>query len=174
RLLAIGFAIGSLATVGSGLAQTYDELQVMRVLVGVGGAGFLCIALAILMDLFPRAVRGRALAGFFLAVPLGAALGMILGRALGAAASWQTAFLAAGAPGLLLALLALALPDPVRGWSEGVDVLRLRVHEHVGPSREDYLDLMVNSSYTYSVFGLAFSSFAMAGLVYWLPTFLTV
>ena len=46
-------------------------------LVGVGGAAFLCIALSILMDLFPRGVRGRVLAGFFLAMPLGAALGMV-------------------------------------------------------------------------------------------------
>jgi MFS family permease len=174
RLLALAFALGSLATVGTGLARTPDQLQVMRVLVGVGGAAFQCIALSILMDLFPREVRGRVLAGFFLAMPPGAATGMVLGRALGETASWQAAFLAAGAPGLLLALLALALPEPVRGWSEGVDVLRLRVHEHVGPSQEDYIDLMVNSSYTYSVFGLAFSSFAIAGLIYWLPTFLTI
>jgi MFS family permease len=173
RLLALGFALGSLATVGTGLARTYDQLQAARVLVGVGGAAFMVIALTILMDLFPRRVRGRVLAGFFLAMPLGAALGMVLGATFAETASWQTAFLAAGAPGLLLALLALAVPEPVRGWSEGVDIPRLRYHEHVGPSREDYVDLMVNSSYTYSVFGLAFSSFAIAGLVYWLPTFLT-
>jgi MFS family permease len=174
RVLAVGFAVGSLATVGSGLARTYDQFQAARALVGVGGAAFLCIALAILMDLFPRGVRGRVLAGFLLAMPLGAALGMSLGAALAEVTTWQTAFLAAGAPGLLLALLALALPDPVRGWSEGVDIPRLRFHEQVGPSREDYIDLMVNSSYTYSVFGMAFSSFAIAGLVYWLPTFLIV
>ncbi len=48
------------------------------------------------------------------------------------------------------------------------------MHERVGPSQEDYIDLMVNSSYTYSVFGITFSSFALAGLVYWSPTFLTV
>jgi MFS family permease len=170
RLLAIGFALASLATVGSGLVATYDLLQLARALVGIGGAAFMVVALAMLMDLFPRGLRGRILAGFFLAMPLGAALGIGMGAAF---ASWQTAFLAAGAPGLVLALLALALPDPVRGWSEGVDIPRLRFHEHVGPSREDYIDLMVNSSYTYSVFSLAFSSFALAGLVYWLPSFLT-
>ncbi len=173
RLLAVGFALGSLATVGTGLARTYEQLQAARVLVGVGGAAFMVIALTILMDVFPRRMRGRVLAGFFLAMPIGAALGMILGATFARAAGWQTAFLAAGSPGLVLALLALALPEPVRGWSEGVDIPRLRYHEHVGPSREDYVDLMVNSSYTYSVFGLAFSSFAIAGLVYWLPTFLT-
>jgi MFS family permease len=78
-----------------------------------------------------------------------------------------------GGPGLALALLALLVPEPLRGQSEGVDIPRLRLHEQVGPSREDYIDLMVNSSYTYSVFGITFSSFALAGLVYWLPAFLT-
>ncbi len=76
--------------------------------------------------------------------------------------------------GILLALLALVLPEPVRGLSEHVDLERLRLHERVGPSREDYIDLMVNSSFTYSVFGITFSSFALAGLVYWSRTFLTV
>src|SRR4029077_19278523 len=51
---------------------------------------------------------------------------------------------------------------------------RLRLHEQVGPSHEDYVDLMVNSSYTYSVFGITFSSFALAGLVYWSKSFLIV
>jgi MFS transporter, Spinster family, sphingosine-1-phosphate transporter len=174
RLLALGFALGSLATVGTGLARTYDQLQVARVLVGVGGAAFMVIALTILMDVFPLRVRGRVLAGFLVARPLGAGSGTVPGATFSRTAGWQTAFLAVGAPGLLLALLALAVPEPVRGWSEGVDIPRLRYHEHVGPSREDYIDLMVNSSYTYSVFGLAFASFAIAGLVYWLPTFLKV
>ena len=173
RFLAVGVALGSLATVGTGLARTYEQIQIARALVGVGGAAFIVIALTILMDLFPRRLRGRVLAGFFLAMPMGAALGMVLGATFAQVATWQTAFLAAGAPGLVLALLALAVPEPVRGWTEGVDVPRLRYHEYVGPSQEDYIDLMVNSSYTYSVFGLAFSSFAIAGLVYWLPSFLT-
>ena len=113
-----------------------------------------------------RAVA-RALAAFFLAVPVGAALGLSVGAAFAHVHDWQTAFLAVGAPGMVLALVALVLPDPVRGSSEGVDIQRLRLHEQVGPSREDYIDLMVNSSYTYSVFGITFSSFAArrAGLL---------
>jgi MFS family permease len=172
RLLAVGFAIFSLATVGTGLARSYDELQAARILVGIGGAILGVVALTLLMDLFPRTARGRVLAGYYLAMPAGAALGMSLGAALSSLMGWQTAFLAVGAPGLFLALCALALPDPARGFSEGIDIPRLRVHEQVGPSQEDYVDLMVNSSFTYSVFGLAFSSFAMAGLFYWGPEFL--
>jgi len=174
RLLAVGFALWSVATVSTGMAQRYEQIQVARALVGVGGAIFWVVALTILMDLFPRAVRARVLAVFFLAVPVGAAIGLSLGAALAGVTGWQTAFLAAGAPGLMLALLALTVPDPVRGAGEGVDVGRLRLHEQVGPSHEDYVDLMVNSSYTYSVFGITFSSFALAGLVYWSKPFLIV
>jgi predicted MFS family arabinose efflux permease len=172
RLLALGFALWSLATVSTGMAQGYDRIQAARTLVGVGQAILSVVALTILMDLFPRAVRARVLAIFFLAVPLGAAIGLSVGTALADLMGWQTAFLAIGAPGLALALLALTLPDPVRGAGEGVDVQRLRLHEQVGPSSEDYIDLMVNSSYTYSVFGITFSSFALAGLVYWSKNFL--
>jgi MFS transporter, Spinster family, sphingosine-1-phosphate transporter len=174
RLLAMGFAVWSMATVATGLARSYEQIQLARALVGIGSATFEVVAITILMDLFPQAVRARVLAVFFLAVPLGAALGLRVAGALAQVTTWQTAFLAVGAPGLVLALVSLVLPDPVRGLSEGVDIQRLRLHERVGPSREDYIDLMVNSSYTYSVFGITFSSFALAGLVYWSPIFLTV
>jgi MFS transporter, Spinster family, sphingosine-1-phosphate transporter len=174
RLLSMGFAVWSVATVGTGLTRSYDQLQLARALAGIGGAVFAVVALTMLLDLFPRSTRSWALAAFFLAVPLGAAMGFIVGAAFARATAWQTAFLAVGAPGLLLALLALVLPDPVRGSSEGVDIERLRLHERVGPSREDYVDLMVNSSYTYSVFGITFSSFVFVGLLYWSGTFLVV
>jgi predicted MFS family arabinose efflux permease len=175
RLLALGFAVWSMATVATGLARSYDQIQAARALVGIGGATFEVVALTILMDAFPRTRRARALAVFFLAVPLGAALGLSVGGAFARVTTWQTAFLAVGGPGLALALVSLALPDPVRGTSEGgIDAERLRLHERVGPSQEDYVDMMVNSSYTYSVFGITFSSFTLAGLVYWSPTFLTI
>jgi MFS transporter, Spinster family, sphingosine-1-phosphate transporter len=174
RLLAVGIAVWSLACVGTGLARSYNQLQFVRVLVGIGGSTFGVVALTLLMDLFPRSVRARVVSLYYLAMPLGAALGLGVGAAVARAATWHTAFLMAGAPGLVLALIALGLPDPLRGMSEGVEPQRLRLHERIGPSRADYIDLMVNSSYTYSVFGLSFSMFAIGGLVFWLPTFLMV
>ena len=67
-------------------------------------------------------------------------------------------------------LAALFLPEPVRGASEGVDPERLRAHEQAGATRADYLDLMVNSSYTYAVFGMAAYTFAIGGMLVWFPT----
>jgi MFS family permease len=174
RLLALGFALWSLTSVSTGLGRTNDQLQMARALVGVGGAISTVIALTLIMDLFPRTIRGRALAVYFVAVPLGAVLALSFGAALAKVTNWQVAFLAAGAPGLLLALLALGVPEVTRGMSEGVDMERVRLHEKVGASPEDYTDLMVNSSYTYSLFGITFSSFALAGVSYWSRAYLIV
>src|SRR6202040_4042562 len=87
---------------------------------------------------------------------------------------WHAAFFAVGAPGLVVAFAAIWLPQPVRGASEQVDPERLQEHQRAGASREDYLELLVNSSYNYAVFGMTFYTFAIGGLAYWLPTFLTV
>jgi MFS transporter, Spinster family, sphingosine-1-phosphate transporter len=172
RLLAIGFAAWSLAVVATGLARSYVQILAARAAGGAGGAAATVIALTLLADAFPRRMRGRAFAALFLAMPAGMVLGLVLAVLAPHFAGWQAALLAVGAPGLVLAMLALLVPEPVRGAGEPVDEARLRLHEQLGPSREDYIDLMVNSSFTYSVFGMAFSSFALAGLLHWLPAFL--
>ncbi len=173
RLMAIATGVWGLAVVGTGLSRSFDHLQLARAAAGAGGAAATVTGLTLLVDVFPRRMRGRALAAFFLAMPAGALLAMGIRVAIPAQAGWPAAFLAAGAPGLALALLALVLPHPVRGASEPVDLRRLRLHEYVGASQDDYVDLMVNSSFNYSLFGLAFSAFAVAGLAFWLPAFLT-
>jgi len=169
-LLALGVGVWSLATVASGLVATYGQLCLARAFLGVGEATYGVIAPTILMDLYARRSRARVLSAFYLAMPLGAALGLVVGGWVGQRYGWHRAFFAVGAPGAAAALLALLLPEPVRGSSEGIDSARLRAHERAGASREDYLDLMVNSSYTYAVLGMAFYTFAIGGLSAWLPT----
>jgi MFS family permease len=174
RLLALGVGVWSLATVGTGLAQTYGQLALARALLGIGEATYGVIAPAVLMDLFARDVRSRVLSAFYLAMPVGGALGYLLGAWIAKYYGWRMAFFIVGAPGLLVAFAALWLPEPVRGASEGVDPERLEEHERAGASYEDYLELLVNSSYNYAVFGMTFYTFAIGGLAFWLPTFLTV
>ncbi len=85
---------------------------------------------------------------------------------------WHKAFFIVGVPGLLAAIAVFFLPEPVRGASEGIDPERLKEHEKAGATREDYIDLMVNSSYTYSVFGMAAYTFAIGGMLIWIPPYL--
>ena len=74
RLLTIGIGIWSLATIGSGLAQTYGQLAIARSFLGIGEATNGVLTPTLLMDLFPREKRARVLSYFYLAMPVGGAL----------------------------------------------------------------------------------------------------
>ena len=115
RLLAAGVGVWSLATASAGLAKSVAALFVARAAVGIGEAAYGTIAPALLADHFPKAVRGRIMSYFYLATPVGAALGYLLGGALGAAYGWRNTFYMVGLPGLVLAIAAWFMQDPPRG-----------------------------------------------------------
>ena len=107
--------VWSLATIGSGFATTKLALYVSRFLIGVGEAGCLVIGPTLVVDLFSEKVRGRALSIFYLGLPLGGTAGYIVGGVVTQHfGGWQNAFLVAGAPGILVALLLLFVPEPPR------------------------------------------------------------
>src|SRR5690606_38280523 len=114
-LFAACVLIWSLATIGSGLATTKTALFLSRFLIGVGEAGCLVIGPTLVADYFSDRVRGRALALFFLGMPLGGTAGYLIGGLVTHyTGSWQNAFYVAGAPGLLVAVLIATLAEPPR------------------------------------------------------------
>ena len=115
RLVAAGVFVWSLATTLAGFARSFVALFLARAAVGVGEAAYGTISPGMLADYFPRSVRGRVMAVFFAAIPVGSALGFVLGGLIDRAWGWRAAFFVAGVPGLLLALLCLRIPDPPRG-----------------------------------------------------------
>jgi predicted MFS family arabinose efflux permease len=115
RLIAIGTAVWSLLTAASGLAQNYTQLIVTRLGVGVGEATCAPASQSLIGDLFPPDRRARAMGVFMLGLPAGLCLAYFTAGAIGAAFGWRAVFLFACIPGLLLALLALRIPEPVRG-----------------------------------------------------------
>jgi MFS family permease len=147
-LAASGLGVWSLATVLAGASSGYAQLLGARSLVGIGEASFGTVAPGIISDYFPRAKRGRVLSWFYLAIPLGSALGYLLGGFIGARYGWQTAFLIVGAPGLLL-VIPLALLKTV-----------------------EFRALLENRSYVYNTLAMTSMTFALGGLAQWMPTFL--
>ena len=127
-LIAIGVAVWSLATVASGFADSFAILIAARILVGVGEASYATLAPTIIDDLTPPANKGRALAIFYLAIPVGSALGYVIGGFIEARWGWRAAFYICGGPGLLLALTCLLIQEPARKLREAkgsvVDGLR--------------------------------------------------
>lgn len=172
KLLALGVGVWSLATWGTGLAETFAHAVLARAIMGVGEATYAVLAPAFISDLFPRERRNKALTVFYLATPLGAAFGYGIGGAVNAWQGWRMAFAVVGLPGLLVALVALALPEPPRGGTEDVsEEDRLR-HASLPRSWHDYAALFRNRSYLLNTLGMALFTFALGGLQYWTPTFL--
>ncbi len=166
RLLAIGVALWSVATALAGLARNYVGLFAARAAVGVGEAAYGTISPALLADYFPRQQRGRAFSIFFAAVPIGSALGYIVGGLVDRYFGWRQAFFVAGVPGLILAAFALRLYDPPRG---NQDTAEESPPGHTGRS---YQALLHNRPYLLTVLGYAAYTFAIGALAFWTPTFL--
>lgn len=167
-LIAIGVAIWSLATGLAGFARGFWSLFISRSTVGVGEAAYGTIAPALLADQFPYEKRGRVMSVFFAAIPVGSALGYVLGGFAGHQFGWRAAFWIAGFPGLLLSLLVLLVKDPPRGQMDVGHAVRAS-----GSGLwSAYRDLFSNRPYILSVLGYAMYTFALGGLGYWMPAFL--
>ncbi len=164
RIMALGAFVWSLATLLSAVTHNYDELLLRHVIVGIGEATFVAISPAFLADLFPENIRGRVMGLFYLATPVGSALGYIVGGYLGHHYGWRTPFMISALPGLILAFGVLALREPVRGASD-----------HVADSAErgTVLGLFRNKAYWTITLGAAMMTFAIGGMQVWMPTFLT-
>lgn len=119
RLVAFGTAVWSVLTAASGLAQSYAQMFVSRLGVGVGEAVCAPAGQSLIGDLFPPQQRARAMAVFMLGLPAGIFAAYIVAGAAGSAWGWRSVFLLACIPGLVLAALAFKIPEPARGALEG-------------------------------------------------------
>ena len=119
RVLAIACALWSGATAACGMAGSYGQLVIARMMVGVGEAGGVPPSYAIISDMFPRERRTTAMAIFNLGPPLGSALGIAFGAWLAAAFDWRIPFYAIGAVGVVTALAVwLIVREPSRGQAD--------------------------------------------------------
>src|SRR5258708_21238707 len=165
-LVGLGVLGWSLARVLSGLATSYRHLLLARSVIGIGEAGFGVVSPTLISDLFPRERRGRMLSFFYVAIPVGSALGFLLGGYAGERFGWRAAFFIAGTPGLLLGLLAFRMREPPRGAGDGAREERAHRFE-CGPA----LGLLKNRSFVYTTLGMAAMTFALGGMPFWIPPF---
>jgi MFS family permease len=162
-LMAIGVAVWSLATMGSGLARGALELCAARALVGVGEASYATLAPTLIDDVAPPAQRSQWMAIFSAATPIGSALGYVIGGHILGASGWRAAFLVAGAPGIVLATLCLLVAEPTRRRPESAAVAAWG---------QGLRKLVSTPLYRNVVLGYCAYSFAIGGFGYWAPTYL--
>jgi predicted MFS family arabinose efflux permease len=176
RLIAFGVACWSVATAMSGFAIGYLTLLAARASVGVGEAAYVTIAPSLLSDYFPIRQRARVMAIFFCAIPVGSALGYVVGGLVDKHYGWRDAFFVAGLPGALLAALCLLLRDPPRGAQDGSGAPARAQRAPSASIRKStwatYRRLVKNTTYRLTVLGYAGYTFAVGGLAVWMPAFL--
>lgn len=166
-LLAFGVSLWSVATVGTAFAHNYHQMIFWRSLLGVGEATYGVIAPALLADLFPPRDRGWAMGRYYLALPLGGALGYGIGGWVADAWHWRAAFWIVGLPGLLVAVTGLMIHDPGRGASEG----KRQAGKADRPRLRDYLALFRTRTFVLNTLGMAAVTFATGGYAAWGSTF---
>lgn len=175
RAVAAGIALWSAMTVACGQASSFAGLFLARMGVGVGEAVLSPAAYSIIADSFPRKRLGLAMGIFGLGSAIGAGLAFMIGGAVvglvanadsvtvplfGTLRPWQFAFVVAGLPGLLVALLFLFIPDPRHGG----------VAPAVVPLRAVWQHLSSDAALFWSVFaGVAAVNLSVLGTVNWLP-----
>jgi MFS family permease len=167
-LIGVGAALWSFASGGSGLATSVAMLLVTRCFVGIGEAAYGPAAPTIISDLYPLKIRGSVLAWFYAAIPVGSALGYVLGGLVAArTGDWRWSFYVVVPPGLLLSIWCFFMREPTRGQADD--------HKHAATHRgrvRDYWVLLRTPSYVLGTLGMTAMTFALGGMGFWLPYYI--
>lgn len=164
-IVAGGVAVWSLASGWSGLSTTFAMLVVSRICVGVGEAAYGPAAPTIISDMYPIERRGLMLSFFYLAIPVGSALGYVIGGYLGKHHGWRAPFYAVVIPGLILALICFFMRDP-RSQTGGAALVKPKL------KLSDVIGLFRIKSYVLNTAAMTAMTFAIGGIAFWLPRYL--
>lgn len=168
-LIGVGVILWSLASGASGLASSFAILLLTRCFVGIGEAAYGPVAPTVISDFYPVKIRGRVLSWFYMAIPVGSALGFVLGEQVANGLGWRWAFYVVVGPGILLGIWSFLMREPKAGQADLPQTSAERkVHWR------DYLILARTPSYVLDTLGMSAMTFAMGGIAFWMPDYVAV
>jgi predicted MFS family arabinose efflux permease len=162
-LIIIGALLWSAATLYTAEVHSYRTLLIRHAIVGIGEATFSIFAPAMLADFYPERERNRVLSIFYVTIPVGGALGYLIGGVLGERYGWRAPFFVAALPGVLIALAFwIFVREPRRGSADSL-----------APTfnRATFSGLWHNPAFWTATLGMAMWTFAVGGISTFLPTF---
>lgn len=169
-VVAAGVAIWSLATLFTGFARSFPQLFVSRAVLGIGEAGYYPAGTSLLSDYFPKEQRGRVMSIWGAGSTFGIAVGFAGGGYIAEKFGWRSAFFFAAVPGIVFALLAFGLREPLRGSAESIGRAVERIHE---ASLRNFVDLLRIRTLRATVLSQTLLYFVLASNAFWLPILLT-
>lgn len=164
NIIAVAIAVWSLMTAVCGLAQSYWQLFLARIGVGVGEAGCSPPAHSMISDLYPPTQRATAMSAYNLGVYLGVLIGFLAGGWLNEWFGWRMAFLIIGLPGVAIALLVrLTVPEPARDFRSGA--------APAPPLAEVFKVLWTRPAFRHLALAAGLHAFVGYGVGNWVPSF---
>lgn len=112
RLIAAAMFAWSALTAASGLAKNFVDLAIPRVFIGVGESALTPTSMSLLADKFPLEKRGFASGFYYMGVPIGVGVSLLVAGFLGPAIGWRNCFYLLGVVGVLFSLVILTVKDP--------------------------------------------------------------
>ena len=160
-IAALGIAAMNFLTAS---VHSYMSLNVRHAALGVVEASFGIFAPALLADFYAEDRRNGVMTVFNIAIPVGAAMGYLVGGDIAAHHGWRMAFIASAVPGALIGLLILFLmKEPAR---------TLGAHEKAKADKGTVMSLLTNKAYLGAILGYAAVTFSLGGISWWMPSFL--
>ena len=168
HVIAIGVAIWSVATLLTGFARTYLQLFISRAAVGIGEASYYPAGTSLMSDYFPKEFRSRVMSIWGAGSTVGIALGFAGGGYLADLFGWRAAFFICGGPGLVFALLAFTMREPLRGATEKGPSLRKTADAGI----RQFFELLRIPTLRATIIAQTLLFFVLASNAFWLPTVL--
>ena len=168
-VIGVGVAIWSVATLFTGFAGSFVQLFASRAAVGIGEASYYPAGTSLLSDWFPKDQRSRVSAIWGAGATVGIAVGFAGGGIIAEKLGWRAAFFFAAVPGLLLAILAFTMREPLRG---AVEATGQAVAKTAEASLGKFLDLLKIPTLRATIISQTLLYFVLASNAFWLPTYL--
>ena len=168
-VVGVGVTIWSLATLFTGFARNYFQLFLSRAIVGIGEASYYPAGTSMLADWFPKNQRGRVNSVWSAGSAVGIAIGFAGGGFIAERFGWRTAFYFAAVPGLICALLAFGMREPLRGSAEERGPALEHTHE---ANLKKFLQLLSIPTLRATIVSQTLLYFVLASNAFWLPTLL--
>ncbi len=168
-VIGVGVAIWSVATLFTGFSRNFAQLFATRAVLGIGEAGYYPAGTSLLSDWFPKEQRGRVMSIWGAGSTIGIAVGFAGGGYIADKFGWRDAFFFAAVPGILCAILAFTMREPLRGAMEkkGPSVVRT-----ADASIRTFFTLMRIPTLRATILSQTLLYFVLASNAFWLPILL--
>jgi len=158
----------SIATAVCALTGNFVQLFIARLFIGFGEAGYAPGGSAMISGLYPIDKRSKMMGIWNAAIPLGSAIGVLLGGIIAAKLGWKHAFGMVAIPGMIVAILFFFVKDYKTVDLSFID----KTSNKIKMEKKDMLrEFITKPSVLYTYFGMAAVVFVTTSLLTWLPTY---